>query len=243
MSALTIRLPLNGDAASAGAGALGWLLQRIEAQHPDHFVFLHPRQTAALEIGLEAGAKQSVPNDTDGRTNTRANVEINDSLSLQPSSSDRIESFLTQYGFALDHIGLNLSHRDVGEPQWRQLVESVAAHAPLYRLEIGSPNDILLAVQPDAKTGDAHVLEIVRDQSAAQTSLHLCLRVTAPRADIEAAFPEPFGGYKPGDEPFFRSVALHPELAMPAYLDLSFVDGNMTPWPQIVAAMGKRINP
>jgi len=241
VSALTINLPLIGDAAPAGAGALSGLLHQIEAQHPGNFVSLRPRQKIALHINFESGATQSILGTEDAHTNTPANVEINTSLSLKPSSGARIQAFLTQHGFMLDHIGLNLSHRDIGEAQWRHLLESVAAAVPLYRLEIGSPNDILLAVQPDPESGDAHVLELVRDNSAAQTSLHLCLRINASRAEIEAAFPEPFGGYKPGDEPFFRSVALLPELAMPAYLDLSFNDGNMTPWPQIVAAMGKRL--
>lgn len=241
MSALTINLPLIGDAAPAEAGALSWLLEQIEAQHSDNFASVRARQDTTLNVEFESGATQRIAYTTDAHTNTPKNVEINASLSLRPSTSARIQTFLTQHRFVLDHIGLNLSHRDIDEAQWRNLVSSLAARTPLYRLEIGSPNDILLAVQPAPKTGDAHVLELVRDQSVAQTSLHLCLRVDAPRKEIEAAFAEPFGGYKPGDEPFFRSVGLSPELAMPAYLDFSFEDGNMTPWPQIVAAMGKRI--
>ena len=63
----------------------------------------------------------------------------------------------------------------------------------------------------------------------------------AARGLVDAEFPGPFGGYKPGDEPFFRSVALPYTLGMPTYLDLSFSDAQMAPWPQIVAAMGKRI--
>ena len=243
MSALTINLPLLRDAAHAEAGALSWLLQRIEAKDPDHVVALRPHQSADLDIALESGDAQRIVSRTDVGANTPSNVEINASLSLKPSSGAHIQTFLKQYGFALDHIGLNLSHRDINETQWRTLVDSVAAHTPLYRLEIGSANDILLVVRPDERTDDAHVLELVRDASAAQTSLHLCLRINARRADIEAAFPDPFGGYKPGDEPFFRSVALYPELSIPAYLDFSFSDGDMTPWPQIVAAMGKHINP
>ena len=243
MSALTINLPLPRAAPQAEAGALSWLLQRIATQHPDNFVALSPAERTDVAIEIGAGRAQHIAQATDAAANTPTHVEINASLGLQPSSSAHIESFLRQYGFQLDHIGLNLSHRDIGDAQWREVLEGVAAQAPLYRLEIGSPNDILLAVQPDPETGEAHVLEIVRDASAAQTSLHLCLRVNAQRADIETAFPDPFGGYKPGDEPFFRSVALFPELSIPAYLDLSFTDGNMTPWPQIVAAMGKRINP
>ena len=243
MSTLTINLPLSGHAAHKDAGALSWLLQRVAAQHPDNFVALRPRESANLAIEIGAGAAQHIAQATDPRASTPTHVEINSSLGLQPSSSADVQSFLTQSGFVLDHFGLNLSHRDIDAPQWRDLTDRVAACAPLYRLEIGSSNDILLAVQADPKTGEAHVLELVRDASAAQTSLHLCLRVNAPRAGIEAAFPDPFGGYKPGDEPFFRSIAFYPELSIPAYLDFAFTDGSMTPWPQIVAAMGKRIHP
>lgn len=243
MSALTINLPLPGAAAHAEAGAFRWLLQSIAAQHPDNFVALRPGEGADLAIEIGSGGAQRIAQATDAAANSPSHVEINESLSLQPTSGAHIQSFLTQHGFALDHIGLNLSHRDISVMQWREVVQSVATHTPLYRLEIGSPNDILLAVQPDPKNGDAHVLELVRDASDAQTSLHLCLRVNATRASIEAAFPDPFGGYKPSDEQFFRSAALFPELSIPAYLDFAFTDGNMTPWPQIVAAMGKRIDP
>jgi hypothetical protein len=36
-------------------------------------------------------------------------------------------------------------------------------------------------------------------------------------------------------------VALPISPSLPSYLDLAFCDAQMGPWPQIVAAMGKRI--
>lgn len=238
MSKLVVNLPLG---AKAGAGALGRLVQRVEAENPAGVVALQPHHSDAIEIGFvgEPSLRVPLPASAAG-ANTKASVEIAGGLHLQPSA-DRIERFLAQHPAALDHIGLNFSHRDIDEAQWRTLVANIGARLPLYRLDIGSPNDILLAVETAPDTGEASVLELVRDQSAAQTSIHLCLRVAAPRKTVETAFPDPFGGYKPGDEPFFRSAAFAPELAMPAYLDFAFEDGGMTPWPQIVAAMGRRV--
>jgi len=87
----------------------------------------------------------------------------------------------------------------------------------------------------------ASVVELVHDRAAERSSFHICARVEADRAMVEAAFPKPHGAYKPGDEPFFRSVALSVSPRLPSYLDLAFSDGQMGPWPWIVAAMGKRI--
>ncbi len=239
MSKIVVTLPLG---AKAEAGALGRLVQRLEAEDPAGFVSLRPHHFSAIEIGIEGGASFRVPLPANGAAaNSRDSVEVAESLHLKPSPADRIEPFLARHNAALDHIGLNLSHRDIDETTWRALVEAAAASLPLYRLEVGSPNDILLALQTDPETGAVNVLELVRDQSAGRTSLHFCLSVKAPRKAVEAAFPDPFGGYKPGDEQFFRSAAFMPELAMPAYLDFAFEDGGLTPWPQIVAAMGKRV--
>jgi len=240
VSKVTIKLPLGPKIAAAGA--LGRLVQRIEAQNPAGIVSLRPHHADAIEIGIEGGENLRAPLPADNAgVNAKDSVEIVERLHLRPSPADRIETFLARHDAALDHIGLNLSHRDIDEAVWRELIAALCARLPLYRLEVGSPNDILLALRTDPQTGEASVLELVRDRSGAQTSLHFCLRVAAPRNVIEAAFPDPFGGYKPGDEPFFRSVAFMPELAMPAYIDFAFEDGGMTPWPQIVAAMGKRI--
>ena len=100
-------------------------------------------------------------------------------------------------------------------------------------------SDIVMVVKED---GDrASVVELVLDRSAERSSFHVCARVSADRTAVEAAFPAPFGAYKPGDEPFFLSVALPVSPRLPSYLDLAFSDAQLGPWPQIVAAMGKRI--
>jgi hypothetical protein len=136
-------------------------------------------------------------------------------------------------------LGINLSHRDIDEATWLGLVDSVAAALPAWRLEIGSANDIVMIVKED---GDrASVVELVLDRAAWRSSFHVCARVAADRAAVEAAFPAPYGAYKPGDEPFFRSVVLPISPRLPSYLDLAFSDAQMGPWPGIVAAMGKRI--
>jgi len=119
------------------------------------------------------------------------------------------------------------------------VIAAVAARLPAWRLEIASANDIVMIVSED---GDrTSVVELVYDRAAQRSSFHICARVAADRAKVETAFPAPFGAYKPGDEPFFRSVALPISPRLPSYFDFAFSDAQMGPWPGTVAAMGKRI--
>ena|GEM_PF-3022705 len=244
MSRLVVTLPLNDGLGEMSA--LRALLQRVSSDNPDSFLFLRTQMSGSIKIGFEEGAAMDVPLLTDGAANVRGNsearVEITAGMHLQPSSGERILSFLNKYPISLDHIGLTLAEGDIKDATWRQLIVTLSAKLPIYRLDVGSPNDILMIVPTDLASGGAQVFELVRDRSVAQSSFHFCLRVDAPRTIVEAEFPPPFGGYKPGDESFFRSVAFLPELLMPAFIDFAFEDGAMTPWPQIVEKMGTRIS-
>ena len=166
-------------------------------------------------------------------------VEVALGVTVQAVEAGRLTGFLRHQWRAFDHLGINLSHRDLGEAEWHRLIALVAAKLPAWRLEIGSANDIVMIV---AEEGDrASVVELVYDRGARRSSFHVCARVAAERAKVDGAFPPPYGAYKPGDEPFFRSVALPFSPRLPSYVDLAFSDAQMAPWPQIVAAMGKRI--
>jgi hypothetical protein len=166
-------------------------------------------------------------------------VEVAPGVTVRPAEEDCLSGFLRDEWRGFDHLGINLSHRDIDEDQWQRLVAAIAAELPAWRLEIGSVNDIVMVVRED---GDrASVVELVLDRRAERSSFHVCARVAADRAAVEAAFPPPFGAYKPGDEPFFRSVALPVSPRLPSYVDLAFSDAQMGPWPGIVAAMGRRI--
>ena len=68
----------------------------------------------------------------------------------------------------------------------------------------------------------------------------LCARVRSDKAATERAFPAPHGAYKPGDEPYFRSVTAAAGIRVPFYLDLAFAGGAFPRWSEIVAAMGRR---
>jgi hypothetical protein len=244
---LIINLPVHDQAEASDTHALYWLLQQFKTEDPDGIISLRPCLGQALEIGFSGDDLTSIPyilrKEIEGRVNSRDSVEIAAGMHLEPSRSGALIAFFKDYSPELDHVGLNLSHNDLTVEQWRALLAAISARTPLFRLNVGSPNDIVIAILRDRIAGKFGVLELVHDQSEAQTSLHICVRVSAPRSVLETQFPAPFGGYKPGDENFFRSVALLPELAMPAYIDIGFNDGGLTPWPDIVAAMGQRIEP
>jgi hypothetical protein len=244
---LLINLPLHDQAEASDAHALHWLLQRMETEHPDGLVALRPCLAQALEIGLSGDDLTPIPcavkSPAAAKANARDNVEIAAGMHLAPSRSQTLISFFKEYPPDLDHIGFNLSKNVLPTEDWRALIAGLSARTPLFRLDVGAPNDIVIAILRDRIEGKFSIVELVHDQSGAQTSVHICVRTPAPRSVLETAFPAPFGGYKPGDEAFFRSVAFLPELAIPAFIDIAFSDGSLTPWPQIVAAMGKRIDP
>jgi hypothetical protein len=223
------------DLPSGGGESFGWLIGRIGSGDPafanDLISFrlgagfglsLDGRPLAALTLGAPADA-----------------VEVAPGVTMRPVEEDRLAGFLRREWSGFDHLGINLSHRDIDEAAWHRLIAAVAAELPAWRLEIGSANDIVMLVKEG--DGATSVVEMVLDRRADRSSFHVCARVAADRAAVEAEFPAPFGAYKPGDEPFFRSVALPVSARLPSYLDLAFSDAQMGPWPAIVAAMGKRI--
>ena len=239
MSGLALDLPLGHGVAHGGA--FDWLLAQMrsgEAAFANDLIALRPRDGEGVVLSFDGGGPLlSIPTATiSGDT-----VEVSPGLHLQPANQPRLTDFLAEHWLALDHIGINLSHCDLAEARWQLAIAAIGAVLPAYRLEIGAANDIVMIVSENAETGRASTLELVYDRAAPHSSLHLCARLSVPRALVEAEFPEPFGAYKPGDEAFFRSVALPYTLGLPTYLDLSFSDAQMAPWPQIVAAMGKRV--
>jgi len=238
VSGLIADLPLGRGAADGGA--LDWLLAQMqsgEAAFANDLIVLHPRdgEGIALSFAQNHAALLSVPTSTVSIDT----VEVSPGLHLQPADQSRLTDFLAEHWLALDHVGINLSHRDLLEAAWRAAITAIGAALPAHRLEIGAANDIVMVVSEE--DGRVSTVELVYDRAATRSSLHICARLSVPRALVNAEFPEPFGAYKPGDEAFFRSVALPYTLGMPTYLDLSFSDAQMAPWPRIVAAMGKRI--
>lgn len=168
-------------------------------------------------------------------------VEISPGRHVQAPDFERVDRLLRLHGTVLDHIGVNFSQRDIGEATWLDFVERLAVRLPVYRLDIGSANDIVFVVIERGDAQPAAVLELVLDRGAQHTNLHFCLRVGASRADLERTFAAPYGGCKPGDEDFFRSVGLPSLLRLPAYLDLAFAEAAVAPWPQTVRAIGHRV--
>jgi hypothetical protein len=223
------------DVPSGGGETFAWLRSRMDsgdAALANHVISIRVGHGFGLSLGDRplAALNLDAPADT---------VEVAPGVTVQAVAEDRLAGFLEREWLGFDHLGINLSHRDLDETQWQQLIAAVGAELPAWRLEIGSVNDIVMIVTED---GDrASVVELVLDRRAERSSFHICARVDADRAAVEAEFPAPSGAYKPGDEPFFRSVALPVSPRLPSYLDLSFSDARMGPWPAIVAAMGKRI--
>jgi hypothetical protein len=223
------------DLPSGGGEAFAWLRARMESGEPafaNDIVSFRTGDGFGLSLGDRplATMKLGAPSDT---------VEVAPGVTVRPVPDDRLAGFLRSEWRGFDHLGINLSHRELGEIEWQKLVASVAAELPVWRLEIGSANDIVMVVKEE---GDrASVVELVLDRRAERSSFHICARVAVDRAAVEAAFSAPYGACKPGDEPFFRSVALPVSPRLPSYLDLAFTDAQMGPWPAIVTAMGKPI--
>ena len=223
------------DLPSAGGGAFSWLLERIRsgaAAFANDIVSFRTGNDFGLSLDDQrlATMKLAAPSDE---------IEVAPGVAVQPIAEERLVKFLASEWCAFDHLGLNLSHNDLDEAQWHRLIAAVAGKLPTWRLEIASANDIVMVVTED---GDrTSVVELVHDRAARHSSFHVCARVAADRAKVEAVFPAPFGAYKPGDEPFFRSVALPVSSRLPSYFDFAFSDARMGPWPQIATAMGKRI--
>jgi hypothetical protein len=223
------------DLPSGGGETFAWLRARMESGEPafaNHAI----RVCVGHGFGLSLDDRPLIAMNLAAPSET---VDVAPGVTLQPVEEDRLAGFLRDEWRGFDHLGINLSHRDIDETRWHALIGSVAAALPAWRLEIGSANDIVMIVKDD---GDrASVVELVLDRRAERSSFHVCARVAADRAAVETAFPAPFGAYKPGDEPFFRSVALPISPRLPSYFDFAFSDAQMGPWPGIVAAMGKRI--
>ena len=237
MSGLIADLPLGRGGPNGGA--FGWLLAQMrsgEAAFANDLIELRPRDGEGIALSFDGGAALlSVPIPA----TSIDTVEVAPGLHLHPADQAWLVDFLAGHWLALDHVGINLSHRDLAEADWRTAIAAIGAALPAYRLEIGASNDIVMIVSEAG--GRVSTVELVYDRAATISSLHICARLSMPRALVDAEFPEPFGAYKPGDDAFFRSVALPYTLGMPAYLDLSFSDAQMGPWPQIVAAMGARV--
>jgi len=233
VTGLTIDLP------QGGGGTLDWLLARMrsgEAAFANDIVSFRDGDGDRFGLSLGDDALASIilaaPSTSDG-------VEVAPGVTVQTVAAERLTGFLSDQWRAFDHLGINLSHLELDDLAWHRLIAAVAAKLPAWRLEIGSANDIVMIVAEDG--GQASVVELVYDRAARRSSFHVCARVAADRAQVDGAFPAPYGAYKPGDEPFFRSVALPVSPRLPSYVDLAFSDAQMGPWPQIVAAMGKRI--
>jgi hypothetical protein len=238
VSGLALDLPL-GRGVVADGGAFDWLLAQMrsgEAAFANDLIALRPRSGERVVLSFDGGGPLlSLPAPTiSGDT-----VEVSPGLCLQPADQSRLTDFLADHWLALDHVGINLSHRDLAEAHWQLAIAAIGAVLPAWRLEIGAANDIVMVVSEES--GRVSTVELVYDRAATHSSLHICARLSVPRALVDVEFPTPYGAYKPGDEAFFRSVALPYMLGVPAYLDLSFSDAQMAPWPQIVATMGKRV--
>jgi hypothetical protein len=223
------------DLPEGSSPTFDWLLGRIQSGDPafaNGIVALRPGGGSSFTLSLEDRVLASIAlpdaQKSDG-------VEVAPGVRVEPAAN--LTGFLAGQWRSFDHLGINFSHRDFGEGEWDRVIDAVSAALPAWRLEIGSANDIVMLVTQNNE--HASVVELVYDRRADRTSFHLCARVAAERAAVEAAFPVPFGAYKPGDEPFFRSVALPYAPRLPSYIDLAFSDAEMAPWPQIVSAMGK----
>lgn len=236
MSSLIIELPRG---AVHTASTLDWLLQQsasdavvLRVQNDSDSIVV-----AAVADGVERNLL-SVPCPV--ADSTHGMVDIAPGVRLAPPEPAELTRFLREQWRALDHIGINFSQQVLDETQWRDSIVALGSRVPAYRLDVGSANDIVFLLL-DTDAAEPTVIELVYDRSAAQSSVHFCVRAAADRAQLEREFAAPYGAYKPGDEAFFRSVALPQTLALPAYVDLAFSDAQIAPWPQIVQTMGQRV--
>ena len=146
---------------------------------------------------------------------------------------------------SVDHVGVNFAASTVDESAWHDFVAVIARSVPAYRLEIESPNEILILL-PEPCTGtrptsDPPAVELVYDRTITCSSVHVCLRVSLEREALEKTFPKPYGGYKRGDEAYFRSIAVENGCPLPLYLDLAYAEAAFPPWSQIVQHIGRRL--
>lgn len=236
-----LRLGLPARSWDGQGDVLEWLLSNMaepDGAFANRLVQIELSDKRLLEIA--AGDRSEYIAMADQEEGKERSVTIAPGVSLLPPDSAMLHRFLASHWLSQNHIGLNIAQRDLGATAWQELIHDIACVVPAYRLDVGSPNDIVMLVddrQPDRPA----VVELVYDRVAPCTSLHICAAVDADRATLETAFPAPTGGYKPGDQAFFRSVALPQSCSIPVYLDLAFADGAMMPWTEIVQLMGKRM--
>lgn len=231
MRELTLHLP--EPARNAEADDIGWLLLRIGA-HPMVQMIQSGEGNAEIGMGVLCYPLTAINDNRDGL------VAIAPGAALAPTNASTLLDFLRTHWQRIDHIGFNISEQDMAASDWERLIDAIAQSWPAYRLNIGSRNDIVMLVHDGGLEGTATV-ELVYDRAVHWSNMHICVAVDADRAGLEAAFPEPFGAYKPGDERFFRSVAPQQALPLPVYIDLAFTDGDMMPWTNVVHTMGTRI--
>lgn len=248
MISIVVELPGIRGAGEESA-RLDWLLARIQSEQSA--IEIRICETDAIRVSIEdvehvARAALSVPiaQDLSASAMHAGALEIAPGVALVPAPVP-LDTFLRGHWLQYDHLGINFSHRALAEPTWLAFVDALAAWAPAWRLDVGSANDIVFVVLEDVDGAGAAVqptvVELVYDRAAATSSAHFCVRVAAARAAVEHEFAAPRGGCKPGDEAFFRSVALPSAKALPLYVDLAFSDAQVAPWPQTVRAIGRRI--
>lgn len=238
MTTVVVELP----GADAKSGPLAWLLARLHAEQPA--IAVRGGDPAAIGILLEAADGSArrllsvpVPRGAAGP----GALAIAPGLSLEPAAPDNLSTFLREQWLGGDHVGINFSHRELDERAWRSFVAELGAAVPAWRLDVGSSNDIVFIVLENEGAATAAVVELVYDRAATQSSVHFCARVAASRDAVEREFAAPHGGYKPGDEAFFRSVALPSSKTLPIYVDFAFSEAQVAPWPQTVRAIGRRV--
>jgi len=201
------------------------------------------RVTSEPALSLRTCAPQAASLRIDGSSDAAATA-VPGLGNLAAVSPTLLQSFLLEQLAALDHIGINLAAATLGEADWRAFVASVDRSWPVHVLDLPGSDivAIALASAPNtAVTGPAiQALELVYDRRARQSSWHVCARVKSDKATTEHTFPAPRGAYKPGDEPYFRSVTAAAGVGVPFYLDLAFAGGAFPRWTEIVAAMGRR---
>jgi hypothetical protein len=246
VEAVAIELPR--DAGSGGAVAM---LRRLIGP-------LRPASSdlAALDLGgvviretrddsrlaLVAGVSIVAPT---GSAFDETSVPVSSDLALSPCPLELTAQRLSSHVLSVDHVGVNLAARDIDDRAWRAFVAALASAQPAYRLQIESPNEIVI-VLPEPPQAAAHgcawpALELVLDRTIDSSRVHVCLRVSQDRSALEEAFPAPYGGYKRGDEAYFRSIAPAHDCPLPLYLDLAYAGAAFPPWAQIVQAIGRRL--
>jgi hypothetical protein len=163
---------------------------------------------------------------------------------LAPLPHDRLCEYLAARQVSVDHIGVNLPAREIGEARWRGFLDALDAQWPVHVLDLPGPSVVAMALAPESSSGAPgtalQAVELVYDHVAPRASLHVCVRVSTDKAETERLFAPPFGLCKPGDEAFFRSVTADAGLGVPFYIDLAYADAAFPGWTTIVAAMGRR---